>query len=69
MDLRITMHAIGVRTIFQEQYIGKHSWKIVRSPFACMVVLQSIWKGSNHCLNFMKSGSESSTYELVYFIT
>ena len=27
-----------------------------------MVVLQSMWKGPNHCWNFMESGSESATY-------
>ena len=39
-----------------------YSQKIVRNPFACMVVLQSTRKGSNHCWNFMQSGSESATY-------
>ena len=33
-----------------------------RNPFACMVVLQSMWKGPNYCRNFMESGSESATY-------
>ena len=62
MDWRITMHANGFLIIFLEYYICKHSWKIVRNPFACMVVLQSMWKGPIHCWNFMESGSESSTY-------
>ena len=61
MDWRITMHANGFLTIFQKEYIGKHSWKIVRSPFACMVVLQFMLKGPNHCWNSMDSGSESAT--------
>ena len=38
----------------------KHSWKIVRSPFACRVVFQSMWKSPNHCWNFMESGSETT---------
>ena len=42
----------------------QHSWKIVRNPFACMIVLQSMWIGSNHCWNFMESGSESATYTI-----
>ena len=29
-----------------------------------MVVLQSMWKGPNHCWNFMESRSESATYVL-----
>ena len=58
------MRENGFLTIFQELYICKHSWKIVRSPFAGMVVLQSMWKGPNHCFNFMESGSESATYVL-----
>ena len=62
MDWRITMQENGFLAIFQELYICKHSWKIVRSPFSCMVVLQSMWKGHNHCWNFMESGSESATY-------
>jgi hypothetical protein len=35
---------------------------MVKSPSACMVVLQSMWIGPNHCQNFMDSGSESATY-------
>ena len=42
--------------------ICKHSWKILRSPFACMVVLEFMWKVPNHCWNFMESGSESAIY-------
>ena len=56
MDQRTTMHGNGFWTIFQ------HSWKIVRNSFACMVVLQSMWRGPNHCWNVMESGSESATY-------
>ena len=56
------MHANGFKTIFQEWYVRQHSWKIIRNAFACMVVLQSMWKGPNHCWNFMESGSESATY-------
>ena len=56
------MHENGFYVISQEQYVCQHSWKIVRNPFACMVVLQSMLKGSNHCWNFMESGSESATY-------
>ena len=52
----------GFQTIFQEKYVCMYSWKIVRNPFACMVVFQSMWKGPNHCWNFMESGSESATY-------
>ena len=40
----------------------------VRSLFACMVVLQSMWRGPNHCCNFMQSGSESATYRKFYKI-
>ena len=29
-----------------------------------MVLLQSLWKGPNHCWNYMESGSESATYVL-----
>ena len=42
--------------------MGQHSWKVVRNPIACMDVLQSMWKGLNHCWNFMDSESESATY-------
>ena len=35
-----------------------------QNPFANMVTLQSMWKGCNHCWNFMESGSESATYEV-----
>ena len=35
---------------------------MVKSPSACMVLLQSMWIGPNHCQNFMDSGSESATY-------
>ena len=69
MDWRITMQADGFLAIFQEEYICMHSWKIVRSPFACMVVLQSMWKGPNPCWNFMESGSESATYLPTYLPT
>ena len=48
MDWRIPKHPNGFLTIFQEKYIFKHSWKIVRRPFACKVVFQSMWKGPNH---------------------
>ena len=41
----------------------RNSWKIVGNPFAWLVVLQSMWKGLNHCWNFMKSGSESTTHD------
>ena len=41
--------------------------KFFRNPFACMVVLQSMWKGPNHFWNFTESGSESATYLLVIF--
>ena len=37
-------------------------WKMVRNPFACMVVLLSMWKGPSQCWKFMESGSESATY-------
>ena len=40
----------------------QHSWKIFRDPFLCMIVLQSMWKGPNHCWNFMESGSKSAKY-------
>ena len=53
------MHDNGFLTIFQELYI------IVKSPLACMVVLQSMWKGPNHCWNFMESGSESTNYTII----
>ena len=33
----------------------------IQGPFACMVVLQSMWKGPNHCWNYMEFGSESAT--------
>ena len=45
MDWRTTVHASGVLTIFQECRHTYYSWKIVLSPFACMVVLQPMWKG------------------------
>ena len=45
MDWRITMHANVVLTIFQECLYMYYSWKIVRKPFACMVILQSMWTG------------------------
>ena len=51
---------IGEQSCMQMKlYICQHSWKIVRNPFAFMVVLQSMWNCRNHCLNFMESGSES----------
>ena len=31
-----------------------------------MVVLQSMWKGPNLCLNFMEPGYESATYEVLF---
>ena len=34
----------------------------VRNPFACTAVLQSMWKGPNHCWNIMESRYESATY-------
>ena len=64
MDGRTTMHANGFQTIFQEYYVYQHSWKIVRNLFACMDVLQSMWKGPNNCWNFMEFGSESATCTL-----
>ena len=45
MDWRTTMHANRLLTIFQECLHMYYSWKIVRKPFACMVVLQSMWIG------------------------
>ena len=47
--------------IFQEYHISQHSWKIVRRPFACMAVHQSMWKCPSQCWNFIESGSESAT--------
>ena len=64
MEWRTTMYAKGFWTIFQEKYVCQPSWKIVRNPFASRVVLQYMWKGPNHCWNFMESGSESATYNL-----
>ena len=46
---------------FSKNDTCQHSWKIVKNPFACMVVFQSMWKGPNHCWNFMDAGSESAT--------
>ena len=40
-----TMHADGLLTIFQECLHMYYSWKIVTIPFACMVILQSMWTG------------------------
>ena len=45
MDWRTTMHANGLLTIFQEFLYLYYSWKIIRTPFACMVILQSKWPG------------------------
>ena len=45
MDLRTTMHANGLLTIFQEWLHTYYSWEIVRKPFAWMVILQSMWTG------------------------
>ena len=45
MGWRTTMHANGLLTIFQECLHMYYSWKIVRKPFACMVILQSMWTG------------------------
>ena len=42
MNWRITMYANGFLTIFQEEYIGKHSWKIVRTHLHA-------WLFSNPC--------------------
>ena len=56
------MHANGFQTIFQELYVCQYTCKIVGNQLACMIVLQSMWKGPNHCWNFMESGSESATY-------
>ena len=39
------MHAKGVLTIFQECLHMCYSWKIVRKPFACIGILQSMWTG------------------------
>ena len=36
--------------------------KFARSLFACMVVLQSMCKGPNHCWNFMESGSDNISF-------
>ena len=53
MDLRTTMQANGFLTTFQECWQTCYSWKIIRYPFACMVVLESMRKGLNHCWNFI----------------
>ena len=36
--------------------------KLSEGFFACMVVLQSMWKATNHCWNFMESGPERATF-------
>ena len=51
MDWRTTMHANGFLKNFQECWHMCYSWKNVRNPFACMVVLQSTRKGPNHYWN------------------
>ena len=56
------MHAKGLLTIFQKCLHMYYSWKIVRKQFASMFIFQSMWKGPNHCWNFMESGSKSATY-------
>ena len=40
VNWRTTMHANRFLTIFQEQHIFQHSWKIFRYPFVCIVALQ-----------------------------
>ena len=40
-------------TIFQEWWHMCYAWKIVRNPFAFMVILQSTRKGPNHCWNYV----------------
>ena len=45
MDWRTTMHANRLLKIFQECLHMYYSWKIVRKPFACMVMLQPMWTG------------------------
>ena len=41
--------------------------KNVRSPFACMDVLQSMLKGTNNFWNFTEYGSVSATYINIFF--
>ena len=45
MDWRAAIYANGLLTIFQERLLMYYSWKIVRDPFACMVILQFMWTG------------------------
>ena len=40
------MHANGLLIIFQECFYMYYSWKVVRKPFACMFILQSMWIGT-----------------------
>ena len=37
------MNANGLLSILQECLHMYYSWKIIRKPFACMVILQSMW--------------------------
>ena len=39
-------------------YICKHSWKVIRNPFACLVILQSMGKG---LFSSLKYGTELSS--------
>ena len=40
----------------------------VRNPFACIVVHHFLWKGPNHCWNFMDSGSPLAQPFLFIFL-
>ena len=51
------MLANGFLKKIQEYHICQHFWKIVKNPFACMVVLQSIGKGH---LSYLKYGTDLS---------
>ena len=64
--LRSGLHEIPLMIkTFPHGFEDNHACKWISDNFpgmlTCMVVLQSMWKGPNHCWNFMKSGSESAT--------
>ena len=62
LDWRTSVHWNIIPTLFRECWLMWYPWKIVRTTFQCIVVLQSRGQNPNSCYNFMHPGSLNVTY-------